>query len=345
MVMQPKQKFLFLAAILLVFCGGILFPLWLRSGKIQAQAQTRSFPVMGTIGALTIDAPTEAAREEASDRAQAAIREVETRCNIFNPESELSRLNASAFQQEFVCSPLLWEVLCEAKRFYEYSGGAFDVTVKPLMKLWGFHRKRSTLPTAAEIEETRKKVGFDKIRLNPEKRSVRFLCDGIGIDLGGIAKGFALDKAAETLRQCGIGNAVINLGGNIRCMTPSGRKDRIIGIRDPVHTEKVLERIPMRNNCIATSGDYERYVIIEGKHYTHIIDTKTGCPVSDMLSVTIITPRGVDSDALSTSIFIRGESFAEKVCREFPDTGVLMIRRNPAAPEKPFITRYGTFRR
>ncbi len=341
--MQPKQKILFLLGIVLAFCGGILIPLWMRSGHLPSR--TRDFPVMGTLGSLTVYGRDEKVREEALDRAQAVIREIESRCSIFRPDSELSRLNATAFQEDFVCSPLLWEVLCEAKRFYEFSDGAFDVTVKPLMTLWGFHRKRSTLPSDKEIAEIMKKIGFGKVRLNPENRSVRFLADGVGIDLGGIAKGFALDKAAEALGKSGIENAVINLGGNIRCMTAPGEIDRIIGIRDPVHTGKVFERIPMRNNCISTSGDYERYVVIDGKHYTHILHPRTGHPVSDMLSVTIVTPRGVDSDALSTAVFVRGEAFAEKICREFPETSVLIVRRNPADPEKPVITRYGVFRR
>lgn len=341
--MPPKQKILFLLGLMLVFCGGVLLPLWMRSRPIPSQ--TIDFPVMGTVGSITVYGRDAKALEKALNEAQKTVREIETRCNIFKPDSELSRLNASAFREEVVCSPLLWEVLCEAQRFCKLSDGAFDVTVKPLMSLWGFHRKRSTLPSEKEIAETGKKVGFDKVKLNPEKRSVRFLSDGVGIDLGGIAKGFALDKAAEILRKNGIENAVINLGGNIRCMTVPGERDRTVGVRDPVHTDQVIERIPMRNNCIATSGDYERYVIIDGRHYTHIINPKTGRPVSDMLSVTILTPRGVDSDALSTSTFILGESFAEKICREFPDTGVLMVRRNPADPEKPVITRYGVFRR
>ncbi len=341
--MPPKQKILFLLGLILVFCGGVLLPLWMRSRPLPSQHI--DFPVMGTVGSITVYGRDRQVLGMALDQAQKTIRDVETRCNIFKPDSELSRLNASAFREEVVCSPLLWEVLREAERFYKLSDGAFDVTVKPLMSLWGFHRKRYTLPSDKEITETMKKVGFDKVKLNPEKHSVRFLSDGIGIDLGGIAKGFALDKAAETLRKCGVENAVVNLGGNIRCLTAPGKPDRVIGIRDPVHTDRIIARLPMRNNCIATSGDYERYVVLNGKHYTHIIHPCTGRPVSDMLSVTVVTPRGVDSDALSTSTFIRGETFAEKICREFPDTGVLMVRRNPADPEKPVISRYGLFRR
>lgn len=341
--MQPKQKILFLLGLILVFCGGVLLPLWMRSRPLPSQ--TLDFPVMGTVGSITVYGRDRKIREKALDQAQKTIREIESTCNIFKPDSELSRLNAAAFRKEVACSPLLWEVLCEAERFHKISGGAFDVTVKPLMSLWGFHRKRSTLPSDREIAETMKKVGFDKVRLNPEKHSVRFLSEGVGIDLGGIAKGFALDKAMETLRGSGIRNAVVNLGGNILCLTEHGKRDRIIGIRDPVHADRIIARLPMRNNGIATSGDYERYVVIDGKHYTHIIHPRTGRPVSDMLSVTVVTPRGVDSDALSTSTFILGEAFAEKICREFPDTGVLMVRRNPADPEKPVITRYGLFRR
>ena len=149
-------------------------------------------------------------------------------------------------------------------------------------------------------------------------------------DLGGIAKGYALDRAAATAAEHGIRRGLLDLGGNLRTLElpPSGKKkNHIIGIRDPRGGHKSIEIISMPNNMsMATSGNYERYVVIDNIRYTHILDGRTGHPVSGMLSVTVLTPEGVHSDALSTGIFILGESFAEKVYKDFPGSSILLFR-------------------
>ena len=337
-----KKKHLHLT-IVIVFC--CMVGLYFLSQADERYKQTRTFPMMGTIGTVTIRSDREDLPEAALNETQKVIGEIEKVCNIFKPESELSRLNRTAFEKEFVCSPLLWEMLTAADHYYRFTGGAYDPTVQPLMKLWGFRKKRQTLPSEAEIREAMKKVGWDKVKLDPEKRSVRFLTEGIGIDFGGIAKGFALEEALKTARKTGVKSAVFNLGGNIGCISPEKREPFRIGIRDPESPEGRLGNIEMRNNCVATSGNYERYVIIDGKQYTHIMDPRTGMPVSGMLSVTIVTPRGTDSDALSTAIFVKGEKFAEEVCRKIPGTGVLIVRSAPEDPAGRKILRFGSLAR
>lgn len=302
----------------------------------------RTFPMMGTVGNITIFSDEEALAEKSLDQAQKIIREIEAVCNIFDPESELSRLNRTAYEKEFICSPLLWEMLCAADHYWRFSGGAYDPTVSALMKLWGFRRKRQTLPTEAERAEAMKKTGWDKVILDREKHSVRFAVEGIAIDFGGIAKGFALEKVLAALRENGIRYAVIDLGGNLGVLSDK-EKPRYyrIGIRDPETPDRQIHVFATAENCIATSGNYERYVVIDGKQYTHIMDPRTGLPVSGMLSVTVVTPRGTDSDALSTAIFVGGEKLAEKVCRDLPGTEVVMIRRDPDSPEGRRILRFG----
>ncbi len=308
-------------------------------------SQMRTFPMMGTVGRITVSSDRQEPLEPALNEAQKTIGEVEKICNIFNPESELSRLNRSAGQQDFSCSPLLWEMLCAADHYYRFSAGGYDPTVQPLMLLWGFRGKRKTLPTDREIAETMKKVGWDKVKLDPEKHSVRFLTDGIGIDFGGIAKGFALDKAKAVLQKHGIRRAVLDFGGNIGCIIPENHEPFRIGIRNPEAADQLADAVTMRNQCAATSGSYERYVIIGGKQYSHIMDPRTGKPVSGMLSVTIVTPRGTDSDALSTAIFVNGEKFAEEVCRKLPDTGVFIICRPQGKKTGLEIRRFGSLAR
>ena len=336
--MKKSLKFIIPSIIVLVLLG----LLCLNPASGERYTQARSFPMMGTLGRITVWSDREDWPENALNQAQKSIGEIEKVCNIFNPESELSRLNRTAHEKEFVCSPRLWEMLTAADHYYRFTGGAYDPTVQPLMKLWGFRRKRQTLPTAEEIAGAMKKVGWSKVKLNPEKRSVRFLVPGIGIDFGGIAKGFALEKAMGILQRNGIRRAILDLGGNIGCLTPEKHDPFRIGIRDPENTQKTIDVFELRNHCAATSGNYERYVIIQGKTYAHIMDPRTGMPVSGMLSVTIVTPRGTDSDALSTAIFVKGEKFAEEVCRKIPETGVLMVRSAPGEPSGRKILRFGS---
>ena len=311
----------------------------------ERYSQIRTFPMMGTVGRITLYSDRENQTEPALDQAQKKIAEIEKICNIFDPESELSRLNRSAARQEFSCSPLLWEMLCAADHYFKFSGGCYDPTVQPLMQLWGFRSKRKSLPSAAEIAGALKKVGWDKVKLDPEKRTVRFLADGIGIDFGGIAKGFALDKVKEILQRHGIRLAVLDFGGNIGCIMPEKHDPCRIGIQDPEIPGELVHTVEMRSRCAATSGSYERFVIINGKQYSHIMDPRTGKPVSGMLSVTVVTPRGTDSDALSTAIFVKGEKFAEEVCRKLPDTGVFLIRRPPGKESGREILRFGSLAR
>lgn len=311
----------------------------------ERYSQMRTFPMMGTIGRITLYSDRDDQTEPALNEAQKTIGEIEKVCNIFDPESELSRLNRTAARQEFSCSPLLWEMLCAADHYYRFSAGGYDPTVQPLMQLWGFRGKRKTLPTETEIAGAMKKVGWDKVKLDPEKRSVRFLTDGIGIDFGGIAKGFALDKAKAVFQKHGIKRAVLDFGGNIGCIIPENHEPFRIGIRNPEAADQPVDAVNIRNQCAATSGSYERYVIIGGQQYSHIMDPRTGKPVSGMLSVTVVTPRGIDSDALSTAIFVNGEKFAEEVCRKLPDTGVVIIFRPQGKKSGMELRRFGSLAR
>ena len=338
--MKTDRKSKFIFAAVAVVCG--LAGLFFLNRPGERFSQTRTFPMMGTVGRITVFSDRESLPEKVLDQIQQSIGSIEKTCNVFDPGSELSRLNGSAHKQEFVCSPLLWEMIGAADRYCRLTGGAYDPSVRPLMKLWGFHRKRKALPTAAEIREVMKKVGWSKVKLDPEKRSVRFTAEGLELDFGGLAKGFALEKAMEIAREAGVGRAIFDLGGNIGCLAPEKRGAFRIGIRDPESPSEILGTVEMRDSCVATSGNYERYVIIEGKTYAHIMDPLTGMPVSGMLSATVVTPRGTDSDALSTAVFVRGESFAEEICRKIPGTGVLIVRRAEKEPGGRKILRFGS---
>eukprot|EP00831_Metopus_contortus_P084193 TRINITY_DN9498_c0_g2_i1.p1 TRINITY_DN9498_c0_g2~~TRINITY_DN9498_c0_g2_i1.p1 ORF type:complete len:384 (-),score=85.71 TRINITY_DN9498_c0_g2_i1:257-1408(-) len=301
----------------------------------------RMLPLMGTMCEISLYGRKNLA-EKAADAAADKFREVQDICNIFNPESEISKLNRSAFDAPFKCSQLLWNVLQKSREAYDVSGGAFDITAKPLMDLWGFYRKRGeNLPSADEVSAARRLVGLERVHFDDDARTVQFTVKGMSFDLGGIAKGYAVDVAAAAVLTTGISRGLINLGGNMYCLPdpPPGKKNYRIGITNPLNKKTGCGVVEGKDISLATSGNYERYVMIDGVQYTHIMNVKTGIPVRDMLSVTVITDHAVDADFLSTSIFINGPEFAKEVCKRFHDTQVLIIRRD--AEGSPEVIKIG----
>lgn len=327
---------------------GVLVFIVLRSSKEKDSeeiiGQFCFFTTMNTRASITFYSSDEKSFDSAFDAVQFEFHKVEKLCNIFDPESELSKLNASAFEKPFECSPELWEILSESRRYYEISEGAFDITVTPLLKLWGFHSKRGSIPDAEEIAVALKLVGLEKVVFDDSARTVRFTLDGMSFDLGGIAKGWALDKAAIVTKNIGMNQGFIDLGGNVLCLekAPPEKKAYKVGIRNPFKSDEHFTTIDMLNEAVATSGNYERYVVIDGKNYTHVMDPRTGCPVENMLSVSIVAPTGIETDAYSTGIFINGVQFAEKLVKNNPKLKILIVSRDYNAPGGLKIDHFGT---
>ena len=256
-------------------------------------------------------------------------------CNLHDQTSELARLNREAGQDFFVCSELLWSVLSEARRAHRASSGAFDITVKPLMDLWGFYRKRKRAPSPSEIAETLARVGFDKLEWDDARHAVRFKTPGMALDLGGVAKGYALDLAAAEVSKLGIKSGVIDLGGNLYLLPepPPGKERYRIGIKSPSgegDSGKVLE---LAGGCaVSTSGSYERFVVLENKRYGHVIDPATGEAPYLNRSATAVAPTGVESDWLSSAAFLRGEKLIPQLEKFVP--GAKIIFTDAAADPK-----------
>ena len=297
------------------------------SDSTQAKLLMRQYAVMGGI-ILKIKFYNNGELEhKAMKAAYAKVIAVDKACNIYNPESEISRLNSNAYDKPFKCSTLLWNILIKSKEFYELSGGAFDISSAPLMALWGFHRKRKTLPSQKEINAIKKRIGLNKVIFNHTTQSIKFKVKGMKLDLGGIAKGYAVVLAANAAKQCGVKTGLINLSGNAYCFPqpPPGKNTYIVGVQHPRDKTAICGTINLLNQSVATSGDYERYVLINGQKFAHIMNPVTGIPVENMLSVTVVTPNAIDSDALSTAIFIKGAKFAEKITKKINNTNVLII--------------------
>lgn len=295
----------------LPLCAAVLL---LLAGQVVPAAETelseRHFAIMGTRGVFRFGgAPATVARAE--DEAMFALERVQICCNLYDQTSELARLNRTAAQKPFVCSPLLYDILREARRAWRESGGAFDITAKPLLDLWGFYRKRAALPEAAEIAAALSRVGLDKVRFDDEARSVFFTVPDMALDLGGIAKGYAIDRAFEAAARCGASPLLVDVGGNLRMHAGGGKAFRI-GIRDPLGGALPVLTTLCREGAFSTSGGYERFVTYGGCRYPHILDPATGRPGAGVLAVTVASSSACEADWMSTAVFLRGARLAER---------------------------------
>jgi len=311
------------------------------AGQPDANPFVREFSMFGTYGRVTFWAPA-AVAEVAWARILTELQAIHDILNNFDPKSELSRLNREAHQSPFRCSDRLWDVLLQCRRAWSETDGAFDISVGPLMHLWGFHQKRTTYPAPAEVQEALAAVGLSKVVVfDDAQKTVRLLHPKACLDMGGMAKGYALDRAMKTARTCGIRCALIDLGGNVGCLEepPPGRRHYSVGIRNPVGNEALLGTVRITDCAVATSGNYENYLQLDGKLVHHIVDPRTGYPVPDVASVTVITPLGIDSDVYSTAVFVAGDALVSKLRETHHRTSVLIVRLN--APGKSEVSRYG----
>ena len=285
---------------------------WFAGFEVKKEC-IRTIPVMGTICDCRLELAS-GDSDTAFKAVSSAFSEVMLLANLYDKSSELAKLNASADKAPFVCSKELYNLLAESRRAYQISSGSFDISVKPLMDLWGFYRKRGTIPPESEITKAKKLCGLDKVIFNDAERSVKFTHKGMALDLGGIAKGYALDLAVEKLAGAGVTvkRGTLNLGGNIYLFG----KDQTyrIGIKSPSSPEQIKEIITLTSpGAVSSSGDYERFVILDGKKFGHIIDPATGVPAPRSYASTVYAARGVDSDWMSTTLYLRGKSYAGKL--------------------------------
>jgi len=252
----------------------------------------------------SLDATVELALEEA--------RRLDHLLSNYRPDSEWSQVNRFAGQREFTVSQELFDLLAACYAYSKASQGTFDVTVGPLMKIWGFYKGSGTMPHRSEIRTALGRIGYENLLLNPTKRTVRFAKNGLEIDPGGIGKGYAVDRMAEILRRGGVRSALINAGGSsmVAMGTPPGKPGWEVKIRDPRDSRKTIHDVLLKDESMATSGSYEKFFTVRRKTYSHIMDPRTGYPAEGMFSVSVIAPRGIDSEAWTKPVYINGRSWA-----------------------------------
>jgi thiamine biosynthesis lipoprotein len=257
-------------------------------------------------GRATLARQVESAFDEA--------RQIESWLSNYQPESELSRLNRTAAEAPVPVSSKLFALLTKAREYSRGSNGAFDMTVGPLVRAWGFHEGNGRLPDAAALDHARNRTGFQLVRLNPTNKTVVFARNGVELDPGGIGKGYAVDRMVEVLRNAGVKSALVNAcHSSIYALgaPPENPKGWALEIEHPTNSGTV-EEVLLKDQSLSTSGSTERFFEASGHRYSHILDPRTGQPAEGLLAVTVVAPNALDSEVWSTALFVNGIAWASR---------------------------------
>ena len=312
---------IFLGAVALL---SILF--FLRPEEVAVPSEHAHF-AMGTL--VTLKLYTE--EEQVDSLVQAAfdqIDRIDSLMSRYSQASELNLIESLSADEEATCSPELAEVLHRSQHFARSSGGAFDVTVGALTRLWDFPNLRAP-PSADRIDSALTLVGYENLQVRG--RQVKLVLDGVRLDLGAAAKGFAVDQAAESLLAAGVSCGMVEAGGDIRYWgrKPDGRPWRF-GVQHPRDPEQFIAVEDLGLNAVATSGDYEQFIEFEGRRLHHILDPTTGYPSRRAVSATAWASNALDADIISTALFILG-----------PDKGIEWIESLPQVEAMIFFDSGG----
>jgi FAD:protein FMN transferase len=253
------------------------------------------------------------------------IDRLDRQMSAYREDSELSYINRAAARRRVVVEPTLFGLIRDALRYSSETSGAFDITVGPLMRAWGFFRHQGRVPNDAKLPEMLQAVGYTHVKLDIERSTLWFDCPGVQLDLGGIGKGFAVERAAETLRSCGVTSALISSGtSTIYALgAPPNAPSWTVILRGPFDRDEGAEFICVKNSSVSTSGNYENFFRENGKTYSHILDPLAGRPVERMLSTTVLAQDTVETEVLSTAFFVMGPERASQYLATHPNLAMI----------------------
>ncbi|HWN97669.1 MAG TPA: FAD:protein FMN transferase [Blastocatellia bacterium] len=275
--------------------------------------------------------PDRARLAEAADAAFDEIDRLDRQMSNYSDASELTYVNRHAWREEVIVERELFDLLKLSIDYSKTTDGTFDITVGPLMKTWGFFDSRGRVPETAELKAVMARVGFKHLLLNARTHTIRFDREGVELDLGGIAKGYAVDRAAEILRESGVKCAFITSGSSSICAigAPPGQTSWRVEVSDPLDRSHRIADIEVKDQSISTSGCHEKTFEAGGKTYCHIMDPRIGRPIEGLLSATIITPSGVEAEALSKALMVMGVEKARAFMKTRPYARAILYYRQP----------------
>ena len=292
-------------------------------------------PQMGVPFKIILYVPDEAAAKGAFDAAFSRIAQLNRVLSDYDPESELSRLSRSSPSEKGVpVSDPLWTVLARSQALAKQTGGAFDVTVGPYVRLWRRARRSKEMPLPERLNEARASVGFQYLRLDDKKRTAQLLKSNMRLDLGGIAMGYAVDETLKLLRERGIKRALVDASGDIGVGDPPpGKAGWRIGVM-PLSAEGTPSRdILLANAAVTTAGDAFQHVDIDGKRYSHIVDPRTGLGMTDRTGVGVIAKDCITADSLDTAISVMGPQAGLELIETIPGAAAFIVRPTEDEPE------------
>ncbi len=290
---------------------------------------------MGSKVVLTLYAADEASAKRGATAAFARVAELDGIMSDYRPTSELMQLCQKAGGGPIRVSEDLFLVLSRAQEVSRRSGGAFDVTVGPVVRLWRRARKSFQLPDPDDLAKARALVGYEMVTLDPKARTVQLQKRGMQLDLGGIAKGYAADAALMVLKEHGITRALVALSGDIAASgPPPGEEGWRVGLAPLEGTRQPPSRfVLLKDGAVSTSGDAEQYVEIDGQRYSHIVDPKTGIGLVGRVGVTVVARDGTTADCLATAACVLGVERGVKLVEETPGAAVLFVRKTEKGEE------------
>jgi thiamine biosynthesis lipoprotein len=290
----------------------------LRAGELLRLEQAAD--AMGSTYSIVVYGEDRAAMENAVDRAFDEVRRLDDQLSNYKPESEWSQVNRFAAERPVAVPGDLFDLLSACLEYSRKSEGAFDITVGPLMRVWGFYKGTGHLPRPSEVEAARKITGWRNLGLDRAAKTVRFAKKGVEMDPGGIGKGWAVDRMVDVLRRNGIKIGLVSASGSsIYAMgAPPGENGWHIDIKDPRDLDKAITEVVLKDESMSTSGSYEKFFKADGRVYSHIMDPRTGYPAPGMLAVSVITPLTLDSEAWTKPLFINGRAWAARHRQQLP---------------------------
>jgi len=295
--------------------------------------------IMGTFAHIVVVADDSQICQNSISSAFTKLDQIEKMMSYHDSGSELSRLNSSAFEKSVKPSPELYELILKSIEFSRQTDGAFDITVGPLVDLFRLEQKTHTKPTPEQIAWAKQKTGYGKLVVDPNAKTIRFAIEGMKLDLGGIAKGYAIDSAIQVIKDSGALGAMVDIGGDIRCFgkPPGNTTCWIVGLQNPANTDpneipykqgqSCLLTLSINNKAVTTSGDYRRFALVQGEKVSHIINPQIGFGAKELSSVTVIADSALIADAMATAATVLGVDKSLTLIESIPQIEAILIKK------------------
>jgi len=306
-----------------------LFVMLISYVTTAQQIYKRDLNLMGCGFDITVVANSEKEANVFIDEAVAEIQRIEALISSWKPSSQTSLINQNAGNKPVQVDDELFQLIKRSLAISKISDGAFDISFAAIDKVWEFNGQEANIPEPEEISASVAKIGYKYIQLDEKKSSVYLTKKGMKIGFGAIGKGYAADQAKNLLIKNGVTSGIINASGDMNTWgkQPNGKAWKV-AITNPLDTTKNYGLFELENNAVVTSGNYKKYLTINGERYAHIIDPRTGMPTRGILSVTVFASKAEFADALATSVFVMGEDIGLHLINQLPNVEVIIVKND-----------------